>query len=353
MSLIIDRVRIMKNQEQLKYKYLRYAAINPTHFPAVFLDWRDKICNWNFSVIDHYGFNRKTVAISMDLFDRFMASRGNICDGNQAFLASLATLYIAIKLNEKKKISLSTITKLSKGQYEAKDIEKMEFEILRRLTWCVHPPTTVDFIWLFLKFLPPGVPDLVGQDIFELTQYLSELAVCDHNFVEHDSSTIAFASILNVLEFEVSYSDVSESTRERFMLDLQIHLSLQRGKSTVRKVRNMLREKLIAIYGNEGNNKENDRKTSRSKRSENSPDEVMRSSNDSMGSLNSRGGSSRRRCDSIELASVGSRGSSKCSKASVGSRASSKGSKASNRSKGSRSRGTFRRSRAGSLVAPC
>ena len=346
MSLTLDRVRNMRNQEQTKYKYQRYSTVTPPYFPEEFLDWRDKICNWNFSVIDHYGFNRKTVAISMDLFDRFMATRGNTCDGNQAFLTSLATLYIAIKLHERKKISLSTITQLSKGQFEAKDVERMELEILHTLTWCVHPPTTVEFIMFFLEFLPPEIPEPAKQDIFELTQYLSELAVCDHHFIEHDSSTIAFASILNVLEFEVSYSVVSGSTRERFMRDLQTHLSLQRGKSAVRTVRNMLREKLKAIYGYDGSSKENSQKSSRSKRAENSRDEFTRSSSDSTESWNSRSGSSRLRCDSLELASDASKGSSKCSKVSKGSR----GSKG---SKGSRSRGKFRRARTGSLVAPC
>lgn len=337
-TLLVDRIRAMRNQEQVNYAYRNYIR-SPTSSSissntTELIGWREKICHWTYSVIDHFDLHRETVAISLDLFDRFIATRGNKCDGNLALLTSLTTLYIAIKVHEKKKIKLSTLTTLSRGQFGPSDIERMELEILQALAWLVHPPTVVEFISLFLKFMPPEVGMPVRNDIFELARYLSELSICDPFFIEHDSSTVAFASILNVLEDDIGYDCVSHSSRERFLRDLQTHLALQRGKSTVRLARDRLQTMLAASVATHGENKENSQK---SKRSENSRDEVMRSSNDSLDSKGSKGGSSRFRSDSVDSSmSVGSRGS--------------KGSKGSKGSRGSR--GGFFRARAGSLITP-
>ena len=44
--------------------------------------------------------------IQRNLFDRFLATLGNRCNGNLALLVSLTTLHIAIKLHDTKKIKL-------------------------------------------------------------------------------------------------------------------------------------------------------------------------------------------------------------------------------------------------------
>jgi hypothetical protein len=338
----IDRFRAMKKQEQTHYAYRNYIR-NPqstliSSQTKDLIEWREKICQWTYSVIDHFELHRETVAISIDLFDRFIATRGNRCDGDLALIISLTTLYIAIKIHERKRIKLSTLTQLSRGQFRAKDIELMELDILQALSWLVHPPTVSEFVTLYLKFLPPEVQGPVRSEIFEQTRYLGELAVCDPFFIEHDSSTIAFAAILNVLEDNVSYDLMPHSSRERFLRDLQTHILLQRGKATVRLARNRLQtmQKVSGANNNRGN-KENEQNSSRSKRNEKGQGEVLASSNDSLGSKGSKGTSSRRiRADSTDSMSVCSRGS--------------KGSKG---SKGSRGRGIFTRARAGSLVLPC
>ena len=124
----------------------------------------------SYSVVDHFELSRETVAISIDLFDRYLATRGNRCNGSSALLTSLTTLYIAIKLNEPKKIKLTTLSNLSRGQFFPPDIEEMEFRILSSLDWMIHPPTVVSFVSHFLLFLPQ-VHSSVRKDIFELSRY--------------------------------------------------------------------------------------------------------------------------------------------------------------------------------------
>lgn len=150
---------------------------------------------------DSYDLSREVAAVSLNLFDRYMATKGNRCDGETALLTSLTTLYIAVKTHASYvKMSLSTLANLSRGQYSEQDIEAMEWKILPALKWKLHPPTTHLFVKYMLLFVPPETPKDVKTGLFELANYVAELALCDSSLVNVKNSTIAFSAILNVLE---------------------------------------------------------------------------------------------------------------------------------------------------------
>jgi hypothetical protein len=232
----------MKRQEETSYLCRN---INLAHPEAKcensdFMVWREKICYWTYSVIDHFNLSRRTVAISINIFDRYLASKGNGCDGSTALLVSLTTLYIAIKAHERKKIKLSTLVDLSRSQFCARDIENMELEILTSIQWYIHPPTPVDFISYYVKFLPPSVSVPTRHNLFELSRYNVELAVCDTFFVEALPSTIAFSAILNVLDEEISCDMISRSCRQAFLHSLYTTVGLHRDSSFIRVARRRL-----------------------------------------------------------------------------------------------------------------
>ncbi len=344
---LLDRIRAMRKQEQTNYALRNFsrssfASLSESETKDL-IGWREKICHWTYSVIDHFELHRETVAISIDLFDRYIATQGYNCDGSMALLTSLTTLYIAIKVNEKKKIKLCTLTSLSRGQFGPRDIERMELEILQDLTWLVHPPSTVEFITLFLKFLPPEISMDIRTEIFEMSRYLAELAVCDPFFMDCESSTIAFAAILNVLENNVGETNISYASRERYFRDLHVYLGLLRGKPCIRSARDRLLKMHSATTKPEESikqDKENSKPQQRcSKPADHSRDDSIRSCNESVDSKCSKTGSGRFRTDSIDSMSVCSRGS--------------KGSRGSRGSKGSRSsKKRFLRGSKGSLVTP-
>jgi len=160
---------------------------------------------------------REVVAVSLSLFDRYLATRGNDCNGNLALLTSLTTLHIAIKLNDStKKIKLSTLSNLSRGQFGPKHIEKMEWEVLKALQWKLHPPTQSTFVSHLLLFLPSEVNPAARKSLNDLSKYLTELAVCDSYFVDINNSVVAFAAIVNVLE-DMNYARFSGGLREKFL----------------------------------------------------------------------------------------------------------------------------------------
>jgi hypothetical protein len=166
-----------------------------------------------------FDLSREVVSVSLDLFDRYLATRGNQCNGNLALLTSLTTLHIAIKLHDTKKIKIATLANLSRGQFGAKHIEEMEWKILFALGWQLHPPTQYAFVSHLLLLLPSEVHPAVRKEIFELSRYLTELSICDSYFVDVNNSTVAFAAILNVMD-DLSYARLSAGLREKYLRDL-------------------------------------------------------------------------------------------------------------------------------------
>lgn len=225
-QMLVSTINAMRHKEVAMYHFAKFykpaTSMNILDNPG-FMNiredsaCRDKICNWTYSVIDHFELSRQTVAISIDIFDRYMATRGNWCNSNVALLASLATLYIAIKVNEKRKMKLCTLAKLSRDRFTPQDIEAMETEILVSLSWLVHPPTTLDFVSHLIKLLPLDASLKTRHEIFDISRYVTELSVCDRYFVELHKSTVALAAILNVLEDEIPYEDIPRADRQKFL----------------------------------------------------------------------------------------------------------------------------------------
>jgi Cyclin, N-terminal domain/Cyclin, C-terminal domain len=171
---------------------------------------------------------------------------GNAYNGNVALLASLTTLHIAIKLYDTKKIKLSTLANLSRGQFTSRDIEMMEWKILSALRWKLHPPTPYTFVEHILLFLPQQVNSTIRAGLTEVSKYLTELAVCDAYFVDRsNSSTIAFAAILNVME-DMNYSKFSGGLRETFLRNLSYHLHLNHRSDDIVSARRRLRKMFTA-----------------------------------------------------------------------------------------------------------
>ena len=262
-SAIIAKVLAMKRRESNEYLFRNYS--NDTSFRISNSDdieelkssWRERICHWTYSVIDHFDLSRATAAISIDLFDRYLATQGPSFDDKFALLTSLTTLYIAVKIHEEKKIGLSTLCGLS--IFSPKNVEEMELNILQSLKWLVHPPTVVDFTSLLLKFLPAPVPMPIRHQIFDSSRYLGELSVFHPNFIEIPKSTIALAAIINVLESETSMESIPFPYRQMFFRRLREDLGFHRRTSAVRFVCDRLQRMLVECNVNHQNHKaEND-----------------------------------------------------------------------------------------------
>mmetsp|Transcript_26878 Transcript_26878/g.58300 ORF Transcript_26878/g.58300 Transcript_26878/m.58300 type:complete len:472 (+) Transcript_26878:173-1588(+) len=292
-DFILDQIGGMRNRESTTYSYQTYlrarieddvgagdsslpaastAAISSTASCWFQPSWREQICEWCYSVVDHFDLSRETVAISLSLFDRYLATLGNKCTGDLALLASLTTTHIAIKILETRKIRLTTLCKLSRGLFGPKEIEDMEWTILTALEFQIHPPTASAFVSHMVDLLPPFVllkngssvhvgsnrhaafssSSMLRREVIDYSRYLAELAVCDLFFVEFYPSTVAYAAVLNVLETNAQvHAVMTPREKERYIRLVSDTVQLHPHSPDVVAARERLRMIVENIHGPE------------------------------------------------------------------------------------------------------
>lgn len=211
---------------------------SPTRLP--YEEWRRKICEWCYKVVDHFRIDREVVGVALNFFDRYLfvhktcgdASPASTCrcpscqralNSSTFQLGAMTALYLAIKLHaepgedpleektkDRRKLRLFSFVELSRGQFTAEDICSMERKMLETLQWRINPPTPMTVVSYLLRLMPKrsAIPfhcrynyDLVLHVIHELSRYLTELSVCLANVSSVSlPSEVAFASILVSME---------------------------------------------------------------------------------------------------------------------------------------------------------
>lgn len=164
---------------------------------------REQIVEWSFRVVDYFRIDREVVALSISFLDRFLSKWR--CDRTSFKLAATTTLNLAVKLLYPCKLGeLGILSDLSRGEFEMADVAEMENCILRSLSWQLHPPTSIAFGTLLLDYVfvdfPFDISSSEMDDIYDVSSFFCDLAVCDYFFVPIKSSMIGIAAILNALE---------------------------------------------------------------------------------------------------------------------------------------------------------
>lgn len=220
-----DNLRVLIYQEELgKYTcsdYLSETARHPTlchllkkpeldttrHSPIAssHIDefCREQIVEWSFRVVDYFRIDREVVALSLSFLDRFLAKC--ICDRASFKLAATTTLHLAVKLLYPcKLVDLGTLSDLSRGEFNMKDVAEMESAVLNALNWNMNPPTSVAFSSLFLDYFfasrSANLSSTDLDDIYDVSSFFCELSICEYTFVNMAPSAIAVAAMLNALE---------------------------------------------------------------------------------------------------------------------------------------------------------
>lgn len=168
------------------------------------IDCRFRMCKWCYQICKFCKYDRETVEIAMSYLDRFVSTEfgaAALHDRNIYQLASMTTIYTAIKIHEREALSPRVVSQLSRGIYTAAQIEEMEAIILAALEWRMNPPSAMSFVQEFLKLLPQDVlSERARETVLELTAIQAELSVSDYAFIETPASTIAYCSFMNALD---------------------------------------------------------------------------------------------------------------------------------------------------------
>ncbi len=100
----------------------------------------------------------------------------------------------------KKEGTIVCFAKLSNGRFSSREIEAMEQKLLDNLSWLMNPPTPQAFVYDFVDYLSSTVYDEHVQramsDIYEVANYVVEVALFRSSISQEKASTLAFASFL-------------------------------------------------------------------------------------------------------------------------------------------------------------
>jgi hypothetical protein len=197
---------------------------------------REQIVEWSFRVVDYFRIDREVVTISLSFLDRFLGCCK--CSRSEFKLAATTTLHLAVKLLYPcKLIDLGILSDLSRGEFDMSDVSEMESQILHSLKWQLHPPTSSAFSSIFLDFfLTSRVCTLAAgdlDDIYDVSSFFCELAVCDYFFVTKRASTIGLAAILNTLEgmFGAENATATDILHAARVLDLGLEQDLSAARN--------------------------------------------------------------------------------------------------------------------------
>jgi len=251
---IKDRLHVMRRQEETTYSCSDYLSIIATvkgcntfspvspsssvpnqDKTALPIDeaCRMKMSQWCFQVVDFAKFRRETVSIAMNLLDRFLCSHPFNDAARKAMncrkayqLASMTTLYMAIKVFEPITMEVAVFAQLSRGCYTRDEFISMEQSILSGLNWRMNGPTTMNFIELYLSALAENTSTMqkniakIVPILWTRSKYQSELACLDYEFVSRRPSDIALAAIINSIR-HVPTTIFSEMERSAYLSRLE------------------------------------------------------------------------------------------------------------------------------------
>ena len=114
----------------------------------------------------------------------------------------MTSLYLAIKIYRAETIGISLFTDLC-TDVEPEDVERTEIDLIQKLDWFLHPPTSVSFTRLILDLLHSANIFQTRRLLNEVSlhaYFMTELSMPDYYFASHDPVNIAMAAVLVALE---------------------------------------------------------------------------------------------------------------------------------------------------------
>jgi len=212
-GVIMDHLDAMVDQETRIYAYSNKAEYIERHEVGSitpckslgdpsYIKRRKSICEWFYNVVDHFEMKRETCFIAISFLDRYIKSVGKFDIISEYRLASISSLYLAIKINEPIQLTALTFMEMSRGIFSAEDIITREGRILHILNWSVNRPTPQAFSQYYLHLLSTSMslPQCSHRPVKEYSCYLIEISATDDFFIFIPSYAIAISSIIVAFE---------------------------------------------------------------------------------------------------------------------------------------------------------
>lgn len=226
-------------------------------------DGRCKICEWCYSVVDHFDVDREVVSIAMNYLDRHAAKRSKANGGSsiphQEFqLISVTSLFLAAKLHgeisfgkdgRRTRLPIGVLAQLTNGKFSVETIEASERDLLYSLDWFTHPSSAINFVRIMVNLIPERhssgrrlIHPMALEELFEIARYLTELAACaGYISINFKPSVIAFAALLcTIEELDGKVLALSHKVRMQFLANVKAATKLFPAMDEVEAVREKL-----------------------------------------------------------------------------------------------------------------
>ena len=245
------------------------AAAASSEVDPVSENWRRKLCEWAYEVVDHFNFDREVVFIALDYLDRFVSK--SCADGidvplpkKDYQLLAVTAIYMAIKIHgevdsndgPRRKLRIDAFYELSRKQFDAESIEKTERMMLEALNWYVNPPTALKFVSTLLSLCPKwqgttsSHSSILGG-IYDVARYLTELSVCQSSFTfTTNTSLTAYAALVCALECSNTTKPLPYQVRVLFLNNIAEATGFVVGDSEVLRLCKELKKLSPTMFEN-------------------------------------------------------------------------------------------------------
>jgi len=224
-TMLVEQLEVMRRQEDTTYFCTDYLEENicPQMIDEL---CRSKMLKWCFQVADCGLCQRETVVVAISYLDRFLSSGTpramDVIKTRKTYqLASITTLYMAIKLFEPFELDIAGLVIFCKKAFTIKDFAQMENDILSALNWRVHGPTVISFLEHFFALIPTTSTQNITawQGLIRISKQYTVLTSDDFFFVTQKPSTCAIAIISNSLK-HIPHDLLNTSERLDFFLQI-------------------------------------------------------------------------------------------------------------------------------------
>jgi hypothetical protein len=204
---VAESLSVMMQKERSVYRSCDYLKEVLVDDGVINEEDRTKMVDWCYSVVDICQLERETVAMAMEMVDRFLSNKSSTVamdvrrDRIQFQLLTLSALYISIKISMEVALGSDFFASISRELYPVQEIEAMELILLQELSWCISAPTCVQMARHILTLLATHVTleKTTWAAILDEVEYQAEHAVRDYYFVTQRPSTVAMAAIFNTV----------------------------------------------------------------------------------------------------------------------------------------------------------
>jgi hypothetical protein len=214
---IQERIEVMMQQELTTYQ--RHDLLNLMVFQTD-REYRAKICDWCYSMVDQYNIDREAVLSSWYFIDRFLCTHQKEYEPKFIKLLSMVALLLASKLSSPRRISMHYLSKLSQSEFSVDALSKMERLLLQTLKWNLHPPSAKAVIRELVGFLATTIDENSAKLVSKYAHFFAELSVYDTELARKQIMSIASAALLNALELtglpKTHYSSIKRSLLNDF-----------------------------------------------------------------------------------------------------------------------------------------